>query len=123
MRIPKPWSGSTPMAAAFNQLRQYVLENTLLKGRGYRRQPAANGFFLELESSAGGSSSPVDAMHFRGLWVQNPTAPYMAQDEVKIDVGVAKGTYVSTIDNNPNDPATGIGWTQTAKSDTIGNWS
>ena len=74
----------------------------------------------------GGGSAPATTTQstssnwLRGVWVPNPTSPYMTYDGVILQTGTATGTYVSTIDANANSPDSGIGWIQIAT--TQGNW-
>lgn len=58
--------------------------------------------------------------NYRGLWSATPASPYMTFDVVQFGAGTGAGMYLSTIDNNPNQPDTGIGWTQVSSSS--GTW-
>lgn len=50
---------------------------------------------------------------YRGVWVANPTSPYMTYDVVLFGTGTSAGEYRSFMDNNTNLPDSGIGWVQT----------
>ena len=52
----------------------------------------------------------------RGIWTPVPSSPYMTYDKVILQTGTATGYYISTIDNNPNAPDSGIGWVQLSNS-------
>lgn len=71
---------------------------------------------VRLGVASGGSASN----YFRGAWTAG--VPYATNDMVVVQSGVAAGTYVSTIDNNLNDPATGQGWVQIAPGQQVGKW-
>ena len=76
-----------------------------------------NLFVPAIEGGGGG-------MQWRGVWSPAPVIPYSVQDVVIVQTGVNAGTYVSVLADNPNDPATGIGWVQIAPgNNTIGNWT
>jgi hypothetical protein len=122
MNWPKPPSILSPIGSWLDRLLKACISHQLLSGPGYRIKRSPGGTFLELLPAAGGAAS-TPATNFRGVWTANPTAPYMANQEVVIQAGPAKGTYVSVIDNNANDPATGIGWVQTAPGNTVGAWA
>lgn len=68
----------------------------------------------QLGGAGGGGLNP------RGIW--NSGTTYATNDLVIVQSGVAAGTYYSTIDENMNDPATGIGWMQIAPGSTVGKW-
>ena len=57
---------------------------------------------------------------WRGVW--NSGTTYNFQDVVIIESGISAGTYISDVDDNNNDPATGIGWTQIAYGDASAPW-
>lgn len=64
--LPRPAVGSSPLAKSFNQLRQYVLEQTLRSTPQYSIDQHASGQFLRLNiKSEGGGGGTVS---FRGRW-------------------------------------------------------
>ena len=63
---------------------------------------------------------PEKFIYWRKVW--NPATTYNFQDMVIVESGVSAGTYVSDIDNNNNDPATGVGWSQIARGDMSAQW-
>jgi hypothetical protein len=68
----------------------------------------------------GGDGTDASGFNYRGMFNPVPTSPYMTFDVVQLGAGTAAGMYLSTIDNNPNSPDTGIGWTQISSS--AGTW-
>lgn len=57
---------------------------------------------------------------WRKVWSAGTT--YNFQDVVIVESGISAGTYISDIDDNNNDPATGVGWSQIAFGDAAGQW-
>lgn len=62
---------------------------------------------IKVNLGAGGSSSDED---YAGIYV--PGQSYDTDEWVVVQNGAANGGFVSTMDGNTNDPATGIGWVQ-----------
>ena len=67
------------------------------------------------------TSTTSGGLNNRGLWTSGTT--YNFNDLVQVQTGVATGGYISTIDGNNNDPATGIGWMQWPVSQQAGQWT
>ncbi len=68
----------------------------------------------------GGTQPAKPFKYWRIVWSADNT--YNQQDMVIIQDGASAGTYISSIDNNANDPASGIGWTQIASGQYSGQW-
>jgi len=62
----------------------------------------------------------IKTRFWRNVWDLGTT--YNFQDVVIIESGVSAGTYISDIDDNNHDPATGVGWTQIAYGDASAPW-
>lgn len=71
----------------------------------------------DVEAEGGGG------MNYRGQWTATPTSSYLEFDVVVVATGASAGTYLSVIDNNTNNPSTGIGWVQIAPGDAFGRWA
>lgn len=86
-----------------------------------RVEHTTRGIRLHVQIPPTSPPGPSVSSSFTGVYV--PGQIYQAFEEVVIQSGPAAGTYVSTIDNNINDPSTGIGWMQTAPGNTAGSWT
>ena len=70
--------------------------------------------------SSGTTPGTTGGMIYRGVYA---AGSYDSNDVVIVQSGVSAGTYISVIDANTNDPATGIGWMQLAPGNTVGFWT
>lgn len=121
---PKPPTGVSAMAAWFRHLLEWIRSWRVVSIEGYREEQTTGGrkFKRTFSINPAGKSSPASSSgSFRGLYVSGTT--YNSQDEVVVQSGPAQGTYISVIDNNNNDPSTGVGWMQIAPGNTVGMWT
>ena|ERR1017187_6521137 len=79
-----------------------------------------NGILI-LSGNPRGATGTSGGLNYRGLWTSGTT--YNENDLVLVQTGTAAGGYISTIDSNNNDPATGIGWMQWPQTQSVGSWT
>lgn len=79
-----------------------------------------NWFANAINIKGGTSTTVTTSDWYRGLWTATPETPYMALQVVQFGAGTSSGMYISTMDNNTNQPDTGVGWTQISSSS--GTW-
>jgi hypothetical protein len=94
--------------------------DTTAKNLYYCSTAGTNATSVWIKISGGGGG-----LNPRGLWSATPPTPYMTFDFVVVQQGASAGAYYSTIDNNGNNPATGIGWVQFATGNLVaaGYWA
>jgi hypothetical protein len=110
-----------------NQLLNALRRKTLHSSSDILVNETANGTTLTLAKKinppsvvAKPGSPGLTGLIPRGLYIDGNN--YSTNEMVIIQSGVAAGTYYSTIDNNINNPITGIGWLQISDGNLVGNW-
>ena len=128
--LPNNVNDTNRFTHAWNKILDWCRRNTLYSSSDIFVNQTMHGITLTLankssvNSRVGSSNNTVNTVSgivFRGLW--NSLNVYSKNDCVIMQSGVAKGSYISLIDLNSNDPATGVGWIQFPQSSTVGAWT
>ncbi|MEI8289584.1 MAG: hypothetical protein WCH99_08920 [Verrucomicrobiota bacterium] len=117
-RLPKMLVADSEQAIDHNQTLSYI--KSLRPMRSSNGQTSHTPFGVLRKPSLPASRRPEKFRYWRKVW--NPDTTYSFQEMVIVESGVSAGTYISDIDNNNNDPATGVCWSQIARGDMSSQW-
>ena len=119
--------GPKPAAVDLHSAQHVAIFQRLFEGLGLLRAGAGisiswdgSHYIIAATAKAAPPATSSVGMVYRGIW---SAGTYVSNDVVVVQSGVSAGTYISVIDANTNDPATGVGWIQLAPGNTVGNWS
>jgi|ERR1035437_272207 hypothetical protein len=120
--IQSDGSGNGPDSDFINRVLERLKELQFYSTATVTVEQTTRGTRFHAKPSRGASGgSGSTGLNYRGLFSSGTT--YNENDLVLVQTGVAAGGYISTIDSNNNDPATGIGWVQWPQTQSVGSWT